>query len=170
MRRVLLHDVPRSAASSRGEAIRKVALSPSGAFRKASQFGTLDVPGAELYRRQWDQRGVPIATEKKQRTWPEGPVSRRFTFSKPVFDGLIRELAFESGYREPRARRIAWSLPEGLGTSRLPSFTRRLAWEDRCFLLRCYRKPRTLSPAMASRRSSTRIRAASSPVRRSLVC
>jgi hypothetical protein len=31
--------------------------------------------------------------------------------------------------------------PEGFGTSRLPSFTRRLAWEDRCFLLRCYRKP-----------------------------
>ena len=114
MRRILLHDVPRSAASSRARRSGKSALSPSGAFRKASQFVTLDVPG-ELYRRQWDQRGVPIATEKKQRTWPEGPVSRRFTFSKPVFEGLIREIAFENGYREPRARRIASSLPKVLG-------------------------------------------------------
>src|SRR5262249_39688261 len=52
--------------------------------------------------------------EKKQRTWPDGPVSRRFGFSKLVSEGLIRENAFESGYRERELSGIAWSLPKAL--------------------------------------------------------
>jgi hypothetical protein len=58
--------------------------------------------------------GVPIATEKKQRTWPEGPVPPCFAFSKPVSEGLIRELAFKNGYRESRAREITRSHPKVL--------------------------------------------------------
>ena len=45
--------------------------------------------------------------EKKQRTWPEGPVPPCFAFSKSVSEGLIRELAFKNGYRESRSRRIS---------------------------------------------------------------
>src|SRR5262249_15382455 len=48
--------------------------------------------------------GFRSQRRKKQRTWPETPVSRRFDFSKPVSHGLIRENAFESGYREPETR------------------------------------------------------------------
>ena len=33
--------------------------------------------------------GVPIATEKKQRTWSEAPVLPPFAFSEPISDGLI---------------------------------------------------------------------------------
>src|SRR6516164_4341131 len=33
---------------------------------------------------------------KKQRTWLEAPVPPRFSFSKPVSDGLIREVEFEN--------------------------------------------------------------------------
>src|SRR5262249_33943989 len=51
---------------------------------------------------------------KKQRTWSEAPVSRRFTFSKPVSEGPIRENAFESGYREPKLGGIACSRPKAL--------------------------------------------------------
>jgi hypothetical protein len=54
----------------------------------------------------------PIVAEKKRRTWLETPVSPRFAFSKPVSEGLIREVSFESDYREPNALEIVWSLPK----------------------------------------------------------
>ena len=62
-----------------------------------------------------DHLGVPIAPEKKQRTWLEAPVSPHFPFSKPVSAGLIREDAFENGYREPRTREITRPRPKVLG-------------------------------------------------------
>lgn len=55
-----------------------------------------------------------IAGGKNQRTWFETPASRRFAFSKPIFERLIRENAFESGYREPALGGIAWSLRKAL--------------------------------------------------------
>src|SRR5262249_19736707 len=73
--------------------------------------------GRPLGVRRRDGRGpggVPISTEKKQRTWLQDPVSRRFAFSKPVSEGLIRELAFKNSYRELKAREIAGSDPKVL--------------------------------------------------------
>ena len=51
---------------------------------------------------------------ERQRSWPGALVSRHFAFSKPVSEGLIRENAFESGYRERELGGIAWSLPKAL--------------------------------------------------------
>ena len=62
----------------------------------------------------WARVGVPIATGKKQRTWPEAPVPPRFPFSKPISDGLNREITFENGYRESRSREISRSRRKGL--------------------------------------------------------
>ena len=56
--------------------------------------------------------GVPIATEKKQRTRLEAPVPPRFPFSKPVSSRLIPKIAFENDYRESRTRGIMRSDPK----------------------------------------------------------
>jgi hypothetical protein len=45
----------------------------------------------------------------------EAPVPPRFLFSKPVSTWLIRENAFENGYREPRTREVTMSRPKVLG-------------------------------------------------------
>ena len=76
-----------------------------------------------------------------QKTWPEGPVPPCFAFSKPVSEGLIRELAFKNGYRESRAREITRSHPKVLGLLDYHRLGERPAREDRCFFLRCYRNP-----------------------------
>jgi hypothetical protein len=59
----------------------------------------------------------------------------RFAFSKPLSEGLIRDIAFESGYREPKAREIAWSLPKSLAlldnVKRAGSFDRELTGQPR---------------------------------------
>jgi hypothetical protein len=41
-------------------------------------------------------------------------VPPRFSFSNPISARLIREIAFENGYREPRTREITWSRPKVL--------------------------------------------------------
>jgi hypothetical protein len=60
------------------------------------------------------QDGLPIATERETTNLAVDPVRGRFAFSGPVFEGVNREIAFESGYREVETRRIAWSLPKAL--------------------------------------------------------
>src|SRR5262249_23805564 len=91
-------------------------------------------------------RFSPSCAEKKQRTWSRTPLPRRFAFSKPVSEGLNREIAFENGYREVRTRRIAWSLPKVLGLldyRRLRELIlNRRQPEDRWIFLRYYRKPK----------------------------
>ncbi len=86
-------------------------------------------------------QGVPIATEQKTTNLARGPGFTAFR----LLETRLRWADSRTCIRErlsrtesPQNRVVS---PEGLGTPRLPSFTRRLAWEDRCFLLRCYRKP-----------------------------
>ena len=62
--------------------------------------------------------GVPIATEKKQTNLAPGASFTMCSFSKPISRSLIREDAFENGYRESRTREIAWVLHKSL---RLPN-------------------------------------------------
>ena len=50
-----------------------------------------------------DDVGVPITTEKKTTNWSDAPVPPCFAFSKPVSEGLIRELAFENGYSRAKS-------------------------------------------------------------------
>jgi hypothetical protein len=45
--------------------------------------------------------GLPIAAEKNTTNLVWDPSSTAFSFSKPVSEGLNREIAFESDYREP---------------------------------------------------------------------
>ena len=61
--------------------------------------------------------------------WPEAPVPPCFVFSKPVSEGLIRELTFENGYRESRAREITRSHPNVLGLLDYHRLRDRLAWK-----------------------------------------
>ena len=84
-------------------------------------FRPMRPDGAGLVRRHLDRKtllaageGVPIATEKKQRTWPEAPVPPLFSFSKPVSERLIREVTFQNGYRESRSCEITWFDPKVL--------------------------------------------------------
>jgi hypothetical protein len=51
---------------------------------------------------------------KNQRTWSEAPVPPRFAFSKPISEGLNREIVFENGYRESRILRIPRTRRESL--------------------------------------------------------
>jgi hypothetical protein len=73
--------------------------------------------------------GVPIATEKKTTNLAQGRFSRRFALSKPVFEGLIRELALKSGNRELGARGIASPLPKALNFLDFHGLPDRLAWK-----------------------------------------
>jgi hypothetical protein len=59
--------------------------------------------------------GLPIAMEKKTTNLARGPVWPSFPFSKPISEGLIREIAFENDYRESRTRAITRSRPKLLG-------------------------------------------------------
>src|SRR5271165_2008318 len=81
------------------------------------------------------------ATEKKTTNLARGPSSTAFCLLETRLRGFhsrscIRERL--SRTRNPRKRLVS---PEGLEASRLPSFERTIAREDRCFFLRCYRNP-----------------------------
>src|SRR5262249_52754070 len=73
-----------------------------------------------------------------------------FPFSKPVSAGLIREIAFENSYREPRTREITRSRPKVLWL--IDYHRNRHGCPQRRSMSACYGKP--MMTATATERSA----------------
>ena len=85
--------------------------------------------------------GLPIATQKKTTNLARGPSSTMFRLLETRLRGLDSRTHIQERLSRIKSQRNHTVSPEGLGASRLPSFGRNIAREDRCFFLRCYRKP-----------------------------